>query len=280
MVWADPDSSHQTMTTRIMTSLGPPAAWPSVTHGAASPRPGSPFQPAAYHAGMRPETIHAAFRAESRRLSEVVGGLGDAAFARPTACSPWTVAELVCHVAMTMRRLPGMLAAPEPAGPGLVDGAGYYRADQRFSAATNDERILSAQRGAAGLAGPAARARDFGDAGDQAWAALRAAPRGQVVRTRHGDRMLLTEFLRTRVLELAVHGLDLAAALDREPWMTSRAADVTEDLLLPSAAAARLRAGTGWDQVALIAGLTGRRPVTAGEAGLIDSAGLGRLALG
>ena len=92
--------------------------------------------------------------------------------------------------------------------------------------------------------------------------------------------MLLTEFLRTRVLELAVHGLDLAAALDREPWMTSRAADVTEDLLLPSAAAARLRAGTGWDQVALIAGLTGRRPVTAGEAGLIDSAGLGRLALG
>jgi hypothetical protein len=37
-----------------------------------------------------------------------------------------------------------------------------------------------------------------------------------VVLTRHGDRMLLTEFLRTRVLELAVHGLDLAAVDDRE----------------------------------------------------------------
>ena len=61
------------------------------------------------------------------------------------------------------------------------------------------------------------------------------------MQTRHGDPMLLAEFLRTRVLELAVHGLDLAAALDREPWMTAPAAGVTEDLLLPSAAAAGLR---------------------------------------
>jgi len=33
------------------------------------------------------------------------------------------------------------------------------------------------------------------------------------VLTRHGDVMLLTEFMRTRVLELAVHGLDLAAGV-------------------------------------------------------------------
>ena len=229
---------------------------------------------------MVPERIHEAFGAESRRLAEVVAGLDDAAFARPTRCDPWTVAELVCHVAMAVRRLPGMLAAPEPAGPGLVPAAGYYRADQRFSAATNADRIQSAQRGAAVLASPAARAGDFGDACQQAWAALRAAPPGRAVRTRHGDRMLLTEFLRTRVLELAVHGLDLAAALGRPPWMTAQAADVTENLLLPAAKAARLCAGTGWDQVTLIAGLTGRRPVTPAETRLIQAAGAGWLALG
>jgi uncharacterized protein (TIGR03083 family) len=229
---------------------------------------------------MVAEMIHAAFGAESWRLCEVVAGLGDAAFARPTPCDPWTVAELAWHVQMTMRRLPGMLAAPEPSGPGLVPAAGYYRADQRFSAATNADRIQSAQRGAAALASAADRARDFGAARQQAWTALRAAPPGRVVRTRHGDRMLLTEFLRTRVLELAVHGLDLAAALERPPWMTARAAAVTEDLLLPAAAAARLRADTGWDQVTLIAGLTGRRPVTAAEAQLIQSSGARRLALG
>jgi len=92
--------------------------------------------------------------------------------------------------------------------------------------------------------------------------------------------MLLAEFLRTRVLELAVHGLDLAAGLDRAPWMTAPAAEVTEDLLLPAAAAARLRAGTGWDRITLIAGLTGRRPLTPAETELVQSAGVGWLALG
>jgi Mycothiol maleylpyruvate isomerase N-terminal domain len=209
--------------------------------------------------------IHEAFGAEAQQLSLVLAGLDDAAFARPSACAPWTVAELAYHVRMTMGRLPGMLAAPEPAGPDLVSAAGYYRADQRFSTATNAGRIQSAQRGAATLAGAAARARDFEVAWGQAEMALRDAPPGRVVRTRHGDRMLLTEFLRTRVLELAVHGLDLVAALDREPWVTVQAADVCDDLLLPPAAAGRLRAETGWDRVGLIARLTGRHLATPSE---------------
>ena len=75
-----------------------------------------------------------------------------------------------------------------------------------------------------------------------------------------------------------MHGLDLAAALDREPWMTIEAARVTEDLLLPCGAAG-LRAETGWDRVGLIARLTGRHPVTPAETELIESTGIGRLAL-
>jgi hypothetical protein len=92
--------------------------------------------------------------------------------------------------------------------------------------------------------------------------------------------MLLSEFMRTRVLELAVHGLDLAAALGREPWMTGPAAQVTEELLLPPPAAARLRAESGWSQVTLIAKLTGRVPATDAENNLIQSIGTERLALG
>ena len=233
---------------------------------------------------MTPGTILAAFGAESQRLSEVVAGADDAAFSRPTPCPPWTVAELVHHVRMTMGRLPGMLAGPEPArpgpaGPDLVSATGYYRADRRFSAATNADRIESARRGAAALHGAAARARDFREARRQAWSAAQAAPPGRIVRTRHGDDMLFTEFLRTRVLELAVHGLDLAAALECQPWMTTRAADITEGLLLPSAAAAALRAETGWNQLTLIAKLTGRRPATPAESQLIAPAVLPRLAL-
>jgi uncharacterized protein (TIGR03083 family) len=224
--------------------------------------------------------ILAAFGAESQRLSEVVAGADDAVFARPSPCAPWTVAELVYHVRMTMGRLPAMLSAPEPAGTDLASAAAYYRPDQRFSASTNSDRIQSAQRGAAALSGAAARARDFSEARQQAWALLQGAQPGRDVQTRHGDRMLLTEFLRTRVLELAVHGLDLAAALECQPWMTPLAATVTEELLLPSAAAARLRTQTGWDQATLIAKLTGRRPVATAETKLIRSLGIQWLAIG
>jgi hypothetical protein len=92
--------------------------------------------------------------------------------------------------------------------------------------------------------------------------------------------MLLAEFLRTRVLELAVHGLDLAVAVDRTPWMTEHAASVTSDLLLSTADAARLLEATGWDRVTLIAKLTGRLPLTAAEADLIGSLGIRWLTLG
>ena len=77
---------------------------------------------------------------------------------------------------------------------------------------------------------------------------------------------------------LAVHGLDLAAALDRGPWMTPLAAEVTEELLLP--AGNRLRADAGWDRVTLIAKLTGRCPATSAESALIEALGGQRLALG
>jgi hypothetical protein len=109
---------------------------------------------------------------------------------------PWTVAELVFHVQVGMRRLTGMLTSPEPAGSGLMPAAGYFRADQRFSAATNADRVSSAQQGAAALADAVARARAFEQTRQQAWDLVRAAPPGRAVRTRHGDRMLLTEWLR------------------------------------------------------------------------------------
>ena len=223
--------------------------------------------------------IREAFGAESRRLSEVVTGLDDAAFTRPTPCDPWTVADLLYHVQMTMGRLPSMLAAPEPAGAGLVTAAGYYRGDHRFSAGTNAERIRSAQRGAAGLARAAARARDFDEARQRAWVALRAAPPGRVVL-----RATVTACCSRSSSAPGSWNSPCTAWTWPPAWTAAlddlSAADVTEDLLLPAAAAARLRAATGWDQVTLIAGLTGRLLLTPAETGLAQAAGIGWLALG
>jgi hypothetical protein len=162
----------------------------------------------------------------------------------------------------------------------MVPASGYYRRDRRLSSAADVERITAAQQGAAALVTGAAIVRDFGQAWRETWALARAAPAAPVVRTRHGDRMLLTEFLRTRVLELAVHGLDPGAGLGRQPWMTAAAARVAEDLVLPDGNAAQLLSESGWDQTALIAKAAGRLPLTAAETKLTGRHGIHWLALG
>jgi hypothetical protein len=95
-----------------------------------------------------------------------------------------------------------------------------------------------------------------------------AEPAGRVVRTRHGDAMLLTDFMVTRVVELAVHGLDLADALGRPPWTHDSAVEVVIRLFVPSTFDA-----SGWDRMTLLRVATGR-------GGSEDRAGIRRLALG
>lgn len=220
----------------------------------------------------------AAFGAEACRLSEVLADVDEADFARSSPCPPWAVLELLCHMRIGVGRVAGMLAEPEPPQGPLVPAPGYYRPDRRFSAAVNSDRIEAAQRMASGLAGSAA-VRDFGRAWRHAVVLIQGAPQERIVVTRHGDRMLLTEFLRTRVLELAVHGLDLAAGLRRPPWTTDTAAAVVQGLLLSDEAADALRRESGWDQVTLIAKATGRLPVNPAGKALMERHGLRQLAL-
>lgn len=204
-----------------------------------------------------------AFRAESDALGHVASRWSGDDWARPTRCAPWTVRELFAHVRVALGWLPGMLDA-EPPPAAEVSAAGYYRPDQRFSAATDATRIRLAQEHAAGL-----DVREF--RGFTATLADRCAaePAGRVVRTRHGDAMLLDDFLVTRVVELAVHGLDLADAVGRPAWLTPPAAEVVLRLLfdrapaeLPGPADRLLREATGRAPATLdLAGLT---PLTLG----------------
>ncbi|WP_426514938.1 hypothetical protein ACPPVO_40940 [Dactylosporangium sp. McL0621] len=84
--------------------------------------------------------------------------------------------------------------------------------------------------------------------------------------------MLLTEFLVTRVLEAGVHGLDLAAALGREPWLTPPAAGLLVALYGG--------AGLDWDPVPLLRVATGRAEATPEQAADLERHGLRRLTLG
>jgi uncharacterized protein (TIGR03083 family) len=224
--------------------------------------------------------VAAAFDAEAGVLLTVVSGLTDADLAEPSPCAPWTVGELACHVLIGAGRIGPALADPEGADDPLISTAEYYRRDQRFSAATNADRIETARALARQLSGPGAMAAELGRRCRQSAELLAAAPPGRTVITRHGDRMMLLDFARTRVVELALHGLDLAQGLSRQPWLTSEATDVLEELLLPAGGSGQLCRALACDRAGLIARLTGRASLSGAEQQVLRDADIASLAFG
>ncbi|MFG2867373.1 maleylpyruvate isomerase family mycothiol-dependent enzyme [Streptomyces sp. NPDC048338] len=227
---------------------------------------------------MDHDQVLEAFRAECGALTAAVAGLPEAEWNLPTRCAPWTVRDLLGHVSVVIDWLPAMLDAPEP-GEAEISAVEYYRPDDRFSPRTNDKRIALAQDRAAGPADGAAFAEDFAATWRRAERLCRVQPAGRTVRTRHGDAMLLSEFLVTRVVEVAVHGLDLADALGREAWLTQAAGDaVTELLLGPEHAPAADK--LEWSRPRFLRKATGREPLDEAEAARIAQLGIRWLALG
>jgi uncharacterized protein (TIGR03083 family) len=233
-----------------------------------------------YRARVGQTTVAGAFAAEAAALQGVVSGLTETDLSGASPCPPWMIGELLCHVVIGADRISQALGQPADASGPLMTTAQYYRPDNRFSAATNADRIETARALAARLGHPAAMAAELDRRCRESIELLTTTPAGATIRTRHGDRMLLTDFARTRVVEFAVHGLDLAIGLDRRPWMTGAAADVLIGLLLPDGGGDELCTRLNCDRVGLIARLTGRATLPAADAQLLDGAGLTRLALG
>lgn len=229
---------------------------------------------------MNHDRVREAFRRESAALTKAVSGLSEAEWNLPTRCAPWVVRDLLGHVTVVIDWLPAMLDAPAPAeAEAEVSASEYYRPDDRFSPVTNDTRIALAQDRAARSADGAAVAEDFAATWARADRLCRAQPAGRTVRTRHGDAMLLSEFLLTRVVEVAVHGLDLADALGREPWLTPSAGEAVTELLLGAEHATALDK-LGWSRLRFLRKATGREPLDEAETELIERLGIRWLALG
>ncbi|MGW2491506.1 maleylpyruvate isomerase N-terminal domain-containing protein [Streptomyces sp. NPDC001606] len=227
---------------------------------------------------MGHDRIVEAFRRECAALGDAVAGLSEAEWNLPTRCAPWTVRDLLGHVCVVIDWLPAMLDAPEP-GEAEISAAEYYRPDDRFSPQTNGKRIALAQHRAARPADGAAFAEEFTATWRRVDRLCQGQPEDRTVRTRHGDAMLLSEFLLTRVVEVAVHGLDLADALGREAWLTPGAGDAVAELLLGAEhapAADKLQ----WSRSRFLRKATGREPLTEAEAAQVARLGIRWLALG
>ncbi|WP_017575507.1 maleylpyruvate isomerase N-terminal domain-containing protein [Nocardiopsis kunsanensis] len=235
------------------------------------------------------EQVISAVASEVGVLGAVLDRLEEQEVWAPTRCEPWDVAALAVHTVGAVVRVADALKERVPeGGGGVVSAVGYYSPDVRFSVEVDAARVGSALL----------VARRRSDAGEPArvltehWGRLEpclwAEPGDRVVVTRHGDRMLLTDFLVTRVLELTVHGLDLADALGRDPWASSEALGVATRLLFCSAdpvALEHVLPGLWEDRrtaLSAVRAVTGRvrEPDDAGLAEELREAGVRFLALG
>jgi uncharacterized protein (TIGR03083 family) len=214
-------------------------------------------------------------------VSALVRGLCDLSdkdWERPTRCEPWGVRELLGHVHVVVGWLPGMLEAP--ALPHAeISAAEYYRPDDRFAPQTNAARIGLAQQHAAAPVSGAALVEGFAALWQQVDGLCQGQPHGRVVLTRHGDAMLLSEFLLTRLVEVAVHGLDLSDALEVEPWLTRAAGELIVGLLVGPDQAETVRE-LRWDTAKFVRKATGREPLEGQDAVQVERLGLQWLTLG
>lgn len=166
----------------------------------------------------------------------------------------WNLAELAAHTMRAWTTLTQYLAQPEPSGQtpttavrylseGLSTEGTHAGVEERArqDAAEIGDSLAAAAREAA------AAARD----------ALDEAPDNRLVASRFGT-MPLRDFLRTRNLELVVHGLDLARALGIDPPRDLVEATVPALSLLAQVAVERGSA------VQLLEAATGRVPLDAG----------------
>jgi uncharacterized protein (TIGR03083 family) len=200
---------------------------------------------------VRPDIVFV-LAGECAKVSDVVLGLTEPQFALPTRCPPWDVKGLVGHLWRDVDRIPSYLTEPAAAEE-TTDTRSYWHAYDPVAEAPGI--ALRGLEVAARFDSGADLARSFDDHWRACVEAARTEDPGRILQTRlTGIR--LDEFCATRVLEVAVHGLDLADALGREPWMTPAGADVTTDILRSLLGADPPAA---WDDRAFIEIGTGRR---------------------
>jgi hypothetical protein len=110
-----------------------------------------------------------------------------------------------------------------------LDAASYFKSyDPRTASAGVSQRAFEASHR---FAAPRAMVESFEKRIDTCVAAARAAGAARRVALRTGS-LALEEYLGTRVVEAAVHGLDLARALERDPWITPMGAEITVAILV------------------------------------------------
>jgi uncharacterized protein (TIGR03083 family) len=182
---------------------------------------------------------------------------------RTTNCPPWDLKELVAHVYGSTMVDPSRLPPPADRAP-VVEAADYYRRAERDTTEYRRDNVEHWQRFAAAFGSAEeiveACARDWPRIIEQ----LGAEDPLRLIGMRWGVSMTLDDYLVSRVIGVAAHGIDVAITLDRPRWTTSDALRVVRPALV-SLLGEEPPDELGWSDQDLLEAGTGRRPLTDDE---------------
>jgi uncharacterized protein (TIGR03083 family) len=201
-----------------------------------------------------------ALREESRALSAVLRQANPADFDRPTNCPPWTLNELVVHIAMSIHLGDDEFPAATPHS-GVVAAADYYRRPERDTADYRQSNVDRTQKAASDVLARTSAARWFAQISQDTVLRLSRLDLARVVQIPSCGPMKLADWVLTRVISVAAHGLDVALTLGLQPWTTRPALHVTRPVLI-SLLGAEPPAQLSWNDQTLLAAGTGRRSLT------------------
>lgn len=204
-----------------------------------------------------------ALREECAEVSKALGGIAEAGFEGPTRCSAWSVKELLAHVYRGVDNIAVYLAVPEP-DEVTHDSVTYWGYD-----------VVAESPGVADRAKELAATYASGASLVKAWNArwqvvldeAAAADPERLVAT-WGPVLTLEEYLRTRVVEMVVHHLDLEDAFGRTSWGTDEAVGIVDEILVDLLGKEPPHE-LDWDVVEFIERATGRKELTENERTLL-----------
>jgi uncharacterized protein (TIGR03083 family) len=213
--------------------------------------------------GEAPDVIEA-LREECEQVSATVLALPEDDFTRPTRCTAWNVKELLAHMYRDVDRLNFALTEAAPSEPDS-DSVSYWRSyDPLADAPDIADRAKE-------LANTHATGAFLAEAWDEMWRrtldSAASADRARVVVT-WGPALSIDEFLKTRVLEITVHRMDLEDALGRKGWGTDQAISIVDDILV-GLLGQEPPEELDWDVIDFIETGCGRRELTEGERELL-----------
>ena len=198
-----------------------------------------------------------ALREECELSSQLLIGLSEDDFVKPTRLPEWNVKQLAAHMYRAINRI--NMALDEDAPPAAdADSVSYWR---MYDPVTDSQDTADRAKESADEYGTGA---ELAAAWDEMWrrAIGRAADTDpeRIVST-WGPTLTLEELVRTRVLEMTVHRADLMDALGLPPDPSEGGLEITQEILLGLLEAAPTDL-PDWDDVELAMKGTGRRPLT------------------